>query len=56
MRLWLWRRRSGRQRALDAIAAERRYPWVKPAPARTPGSANDEYWAMQAGIAGYGTP
>jgi hypothetical protein len=54
MRLWFWRRRSGRKRALDAIAAERRHPWVKPAGPRTPGSANDEYWVMQA--PGYGSP
>lgn|GEM_PF-6926164 len=56
MRLRFWQRRSLRQRALDAIAAERRHPWVKPAAPATPGSANDEYWAVQAGLAGYGQP
>lgn len=56
MRLLFWRRRSSRQCALEAIAAERRHPWVKPAAPRTPGSVNDEYWAIQAGLGGYGTP
>lgn len=56
MRLRFWRRRSSRQRALDAIAQARRHPLIKPSPDPTPGSANDDYWAMQAGMAGYGSP
>jgi hypothetical protein len=54
MRLRFWRRRSSRQRALDAIAQARRHPLVKPGPVRTPGSANDLYWALQGGM--YGQP
>ncbi len=58
MRLRFWRRwrRSSRQRALDAIADVRRHPLIKPGRERTPGSANDEYWAIQGGMAGYGQP
>ena len=56
MRLRFWQRRSSRQRALDAIAQARRQPLVKPGTERTPGSVNDQYWAMQGGMAGYGTP
>lgn len=56
MRLRFWRRRSSRQRALDAIAEMRCHPLGGAGVARTPGSANDDYWAMQAGMAGYGQP
>jgi hypothetical protein len=56
MRLRFWRQRSGRQRALDALAALRRNRLLKPAASRTPGSANDEHWAIQAGLGGYGQP
>jgi len=56
MRLRFWERRSGRQQALDALAALRRNRLLKPAAPHTPGSANDEYWTMQAGMAGYGAP
>jgi len=56
MRLRFWRRRSSRQRALDAIAQSRRHPLIKPGRPRTPGSVNDQYWAMQGGMAGYGRP
>jgi len=56
MRLRFWERRSSRQQALAALAALRRNRLLKPASPRTPGSANDEYWAMQAGMAGYGAP
>jgi hypothetical protein len=54
MRLRFWRRRSSRQRALDAIAAARRHPLIKPGRPAMPGSGNDQYWAMQAGM--YGQP
>ncbi|HST49473.1 hypothetical protein [Jatrophihabitans sp.] len=56
MRLRFWQRRSGRQQALDALAALRRNRLLKPGRPRTPGSVNDEYWAIQAGLGGYGTP
>jgi hypothetical protein len=56
MRLRFWRRRSSRQRALDALAEARRHPLIKPAAPRTTGSANDDYWAMQAGMGGSGQP
>lgn len=56
MRLRFWQRRSSRQRALDAIAAMRRHPLIQPGAPPTPGSANDDYWAMQGGMAGYGQP
>lgn len=56
MRLWFWQQRSDRQRALDAIAAMRRHPLMKAGRPRTTGSVNDQYWAMQAGMAGYGQP
>lgn len=56
MRLRFWQRRSGRQRALDAIVALRRHPLVKPGRPRTSGSVNDDHWAQQAWLGGYGQP
>jgi len=56
MRLRFWRRRSSRQRALDAIAQARKHPLIKPGRPPTPGSVNDVYWAMQGGMGGYGRP
>lgn len=56
MHFWFRRRRSDRQQALDAIAAIRRHPLIKPGRPRTTGSVNDEYWAKQAWLAGYGQP
>jgi hypothetical protein len=56
MRLRFWQRRSSRQRALDAIADVRRHPLIKPATPPTTGSMNDDYWATQAWLGGYGTP
>jgi hypothetical protein len=57
MRLRFWRRRlSSRERALAAIADARRHPLIKPVAPLTPGSMNDDYWAIQAGLGGYGQP
>ncbi len=57
MRLRFWqRRRSGRERALAAIADVRRHPLIKPGTPPTPGSMNDDYWATQAWLGGYGLP
>jgi hypothetical protein len=38
------------------MAAMRRHPLIQPGAPPTPGSANDDYWAMQGGMAGYGQP
>jgi hypothetical protein len=57
MRLRFWRREpTGRQRALNAIAELRRHPLIKPATPQTTGSVNDDYWATQAWLGGYGYP
>jgi hypothetical protein len=57
MRLRFWRREpTGRQRALNAIAELRRHPLIKPATPPTTGSVNDDYWATQAWLGGYGYP
>lgn len=56
MRLLYWRRLSSRQRALATIADLRRHPLIKPDRPRTTGSMNDDYWAQQAWLGGYGQP
>ncbi len=57
MRIRFWRRgrQADRTAALVALRALRRHPLIKPGREHTPGSANDEYWALQAGMSGHGS-
>jgi hypothetical protein len=56
MRLRFWRtpERSDRDTALRALRSLKRDRLLRPAPDPTPGSANDDYWAIQAGLGGGG--
>lgn len=56
MRLRFWRtpQRSDRDTALRALRSLKRDRLLRPAPELTPGSANDDYWAIQAGLGGGG--
>ncbi len=58
MRLRFWRRaRAGQQpadrdTALRALRSLKRDRLLRPGSDPTPGSANDDYWAIQAGLGG----
>jgi hypothetical protein len=58
MRLRFWRTAepADRATALRALRSLKRNRLLRPAADPTPGSANDEYWAIQAGLAGGGAP
>ena len=50
------REAASRQQALKVLADLRQHPLINPGHEPTPGSANDDYWAVQAGLGGYGQP
>jgi hypothetical protein len=56
MRLRFWRHSepSDRDSALRALKSLRRDRLLRPAHQPTPGSANDDYYAIQAGLGGGG--
>jgi hypothetical protein len=58
MRLRFWRTAepADRATALRALWSLRRDRLLRPVAAPTPGSVNDDYYAIQAGLGGYGTP
>jgi hypothetical protein len=57
MRLLFWRTSKpvDRDTALRALQSLKRNRLLRPAADPTPGSVNDEYYAIQAGLAGYGS-
>jgi hypothetical protein len=58
MRLCFWKTSepADRNTALRALRSLRRNRLLRPAAEPTPGSVNDDYYAIQAGLGGYGTP
>jgi hypothetical protein len=56
MRLRFWKRAptgpADRDTALRALGSLKRDRLLRPVSAPTPGSANDDYWATQAGLGG----
>lgn len=56
MRLRFWRasKPADRNTALRALRSLKRNRLLRPAPDPTPGSANDDYYAIQAGLGGGG--
>jgi hypothetical protein len=62
MRPLFWRRaRAGRHpadrdTALRALQSLRHDRLLRPVSTPTPGSVNDDYWAIQAGLGGFGLP
>lgn len=60
MRLQFWRAAQAgpadRDTALRALRSLKRNRLLRPAAGPTPGSANDDYWAIQGGLSGAGSP
>jgi hypothetical protein len=59
MRLRFWKaaptEQADRDTALRALQSLRRDRLLRPVSPPTPGSANDDYWAIQAGLGGGGS-
>ncbi|MDQ1739686.1 MAG: hypothetical protein QOE53_1338 [Pseudonocardiales bacterium] len=54
LRFWPTSKPADRETALRALRSLKRDRLLRPAAAPTPGSANDDYYAIQAGLGGAG--
>jgi hypothetical protein len=56
LRFWTTAEPADRDTALRALRSLKRNRLLRPVAEPTPGSVNDDYYAIQAGLGGYGAP